>query len=54
MNETFEPQAIFEAGRSALEQALRGSRARNERGALAVGAFIAIGRVVWRKEEHSA
>lgn len=54
MNETFEPQAIFEAGRSALEQALTrpGSRARNERGALAVGAFIAIGDEVWRKEEH--
>lgn len=56
MNETFEPQAIFEADRSSLEQVLTrpGSRARNERGALAVGAFIAIGHEVWRKSVHSA
>jgi len=45
------PVAIHEAARSAVEAALRtpGSKARNERGALSVGKFKAIGRQVWAR-----
>jgi len=44
-----EPTAIYEARRTEIESALRapGSRARNERGALSVSKFKAIGMKVW-------
>jgi len=49
MNEFFEPQAMYEAERAAIEEALTkpGSKARNERGALAITKFISIGTQVW-------
>ncbi len=49
LNEDFEAIAIYEAERAAVEAALRapGSKARNERGALAVTKFKSIGRRVW-------
>lgn len=49
MDELFEPVAIFEADRAAIEAALLqpGSKARNERGALAITKFRSIGRQVW-------
>jgi len=49
MNKRFEPQVIFEALRSALEDALTrpGSRACNQRGQLAISTFISIGCQVW-------
>ncbi len=49
MNEDLEVQSIYEATKSEIEKALRapGSKARNERGALSVGKFKAIGREVW-------
>jgi len=51
MNEVFEPRAMYEANRDAITEALTapGSKARNERGALAVSKFISIGRKVWPK-----
>ena len=49
LDENFEATAIWEADRPAVEAALLapGSRARNERGALAVSKFKAIGRRIW-------
>lgn len=49
LDELFEVKAIYEADRPAIEAALTkpGSKARNERGALAVTKFISIGRQVW-------
>jgi hypothetical protein len=49
LDEHFEPTAIYEANRPALEKALSapGSRARNERGQLSVSKFKAIARQVW-------
>lgn len=49
LNENFDATAIYEADRLAVEAALRapGSKARNERGALAVSKFKAIGREIW-------
>ncbi|CAA7615734.1 hypothetical protein [Magnetospirillum sp. UT-4] len=49
MDELFEPVMIFEADRAAIEAALLrpGSKARNERGALAITKFRSIGRQVW-------
>lgn len=49
MDQDFEPQAIYEAPRDPVEREIRrpGSRARNERGALSVQVFKAIGRQVW-------
>lgn len=49
MDKLFEPLAIYEADRPAIETALTnpGSRARNERGSLAITKFISIGRQVW-------
>jgi hypothetical protein len=49
LDENFEPTAIYEADRHAVEAALvaPGSRARNERGALAVSKFKSIGRRIW-------
>lgn len=45
----FEPTAIFEAKRKAIEAALQapGSKARNERGALSVSKFKSLGKQVW-------
>ena len=47
----FEPTAIYEARRLALEAALLapGSKSRNERGALSVSKFKAVGECVWIK-----
>ena len=52
LDEYFEPRVIYEAERDAIEAALTkpGSRARNERGALAVAQFRSIGRQVWPAE----
>ena len=49
LDETFEATAIYEADRPAVEAALLapGSKARNERGALAVSKFKSIGRRIW-------
>ena len=49
MDELFELRWIFEAERPAIEAALKapGSKARNERGALALAKFKSIGRQVW-------
>jgi hypothetical protein len=49
LNEVFEATAIYEADREAVAHALLapGSRARNERGALSVSKFRAIGQLVW-------
>lgn len=49
MDELFRPTAIYEADRDAVEAALRkpGSKARNERGSLAITKFKSIGRQVW-------
>jgi hypothetical protein len=49
LDETFEATAIYEADRGAVEAALvaPGSKARNERGALAVSKFKSIGRRIW-------
>lgn len=49
----FEPTEIYEARRHEIEQALTkpGSRARNERGALAVSKFKSIGTRVWHRVE---
>ena len=50
LDENFLPIDIYEADREAIEQALNapGSKARNERRALAVTKFKSIGRRVWR------
>ena len=49
LDERFEPREIHEAERMDLEVALTkpGSKARNERGSLAVSKFIALGRKLW-------
>ncbi|MBL0143858.1 MAG: hypothetical protein IPP91_17575 [Betaproteobacteria bacterium] len=49
LDSDFEPTAIFEASRTAIESALKapGSKARNERGALSVSKFKAIGQKIW-------
>lgn len=51
MDEKFQPQAMYEAGRAEIEEALTkpGSKARNERGALALSKFKSIGKHVWAK-----
>lgn len=52
MNERFEATAIYEADRGTIEAALMkpGSKARNERGSLAVSKFISIGKQVWASD----
>jgi hypothetical protein len=52
MNEAFEPQAVYEAERKAIAKAIKspGSKARNERGALPVSKFKAIGTLRWSNE----
>lgn len=49
LDEQFEPTAIYEADRSTVTAALTkpGSRARNERGSLAVSQFKSIGSQIW-------
>lgn len=49
LNQSLEATAIYEAAREPVRQALvaPGSRSRNERGALSVSKFKAIGRKVW-------
>lgn len=53
LDEDLEPTAIYEARRPQIKKAIQepGSRARNERGALGVGKFNAIGRLRWRRQE---
>ena len=55
LNERFEPQAIYEAGRGPLEEALMkpGSKARNERGALPITKFIKIGKQIWDADNQN-
>lgn len=54
MDELFEPYAMYEADRAAIEAALLrpGSKARNERGALAITKFKSIGFQVWSPESY--
>ncbi len=49
LDEEYEATAIYEARRSAVVKALLapGSKSRNERGALGVAKFKAIGRQIW-------
>jgi hypothetical protein len=49
LDEHYEPTEIFEADRQAVTAALKkpGSRARNERGSLAVSQFKSIGSRIW-------
>ena len=49
MNEVFELRAIYEAERKIIKKALKapGSKARNERGSLAISKFISIGKQLW-------
>ena len=49
LDEHYEPTAIYEARRKAVKAALSkpGSKARNERGSLAVSQFKAIGSQIW-------
>jgi hypothetical protein len=52
LDENFEAFEIHEAPRAAVISALTapGSKARNERGALSVSKFQAIGKIRWRRE----
>jgi hypothetical protein len=52
LDEDFDATAIYEADRPAVLAALKapGSKARNERGALAVSKFKSIGHLRWRRE----
>lgn len=54
LDEEFDAFAIYEAGRQDVIAALTapGSKARNERGALSVTKFKAIGRLVWGREKN--
>ncbi|MFQ5958737.1 MAG: hypothetical protein ACE5LF_05145 [Alphaproteobacteria bacterium] len=49
LDQEFQPTEIWEVDRQVVEETLRepGSKARNERGALAVSKFKSIGRQVW-------
>lgn len=52
VDEDLDAFVIYEAGRAAVLAALAapGSKARNERGALSVSKFRAIGHVVWERK----
>lgn len=52
LDEDLEAVAIYEAKRVAIKDALEspGSKSRNERGALAVSKFRAIGKLVWSRD----
>ena len=54
MDQNFEPLAIYEASRSAVERELLrpGSKSRNERGALGVSKFKAIGELRWSRDDE--
>lgn len=54
LNSAFDAVAIYEADRARIARALMapGSKARNERGALSVSKFIAIGKKVWPKNRR--
>ena len=54
MDQNFEPLAIYEASRSAVERELLrpGSKSRNERGTLGVSKFKAIGELRWSCDEE--
>jgi hypothetical protein len=56
LDQNFDATAIYEADRAAVVAALTapGSRARNERGALAVSKFRAISRERWRRPLEAA
>jgi hypothetical protein len=56
LDENFDATAIYEAEREAVIAALAapGSKARNERGALAVSKFKAIGKLRWKRETKPA
>jgi len=51
LDDRYEADKIYEAEREAIKQALStpGSKARNERGALGVRAFMRIGKKIWQK-----
>jgi hypothetical protein len=53
LDERFDATAIYEADRTPIVAALTapGSKARNERGALAVSKFRSIGRLVWHQQD---
>jgi hypothetical protein len=55
MDQDFEPCAIYEAPREVIEREIRrpGSKARNERGALSIRVFKALGRQVWPAQEDN-
>lgn len=54
MDQDFEPLAVYEASRKAVERELLrpGSRSRNERGALGVSKFKAIGQLRWSRDDR--
>jgi hypothetical protein len=54
MDQDFNPLAVYEADRTTVQRELRrpGSRARNERGALAVSKFKAIGQLRWSRDDE--
>lgn len=56
MDETLQPLEIWEASREAVTAALTapGSKARNERGAMAVSKFRQIGERVWSKDRSAS
>jgi hypothetical protein len=56
LDENFDATEIHEAERDVVIAALAapGSKARNERGALAVSKFISIGRLRWRRQDGIA
>jgi hypothetical protein len=51
LDENLDAFAIYEADRKAVIDTLQkpGSKARNERGALAVSTFMSLGEVIWRR-----
>lgn len=52
MDENYEPREIYEAGRSAILEAMADTSAsRAKRGAMSVGRFKAIGQRVWSAED---
>ncbi|WP_200371980.1 DUF6998 domain-containing protein [Rhodovibrio salinarum] len=53
LDQEFRPRTIHELNRTSIAAALAkpGSKARNERGAMAVSQFISLGHEVWRESE---
>jgi hypothetical protein len=56
LDEDLEPVSIYEAGRPEITAALLapGSKSRNERGALSVSKFKAIGSLAWTRKATSS